>query len=506
MKLKMGFNDAYKNWRNPVRKFNPESIVRLCMQMLQRPAANRLEEIKHAPWQVMLLVKWVCQDRMQDQGVGKRISIEELNGLRQKLWEFPEQVDLGIRETLPPQLFFRQLLRAQIGFQRRFTPGFVREAALLEQLPQSHQLRQLFEKKTGIGISEFLELCFATYVTVLDGQRRFNSAWFNSLGSTYSQNTIDAYLRCISRTYVELVAFCRNLPDADEKFASEFFQFPALSRYPFLRSGELLECWHPMVFYRGMEGFVHSVMSEAGQDYMNLFSAQFEKHVLCEAQKLPVPFLSESSLRSLMPDGAKVPDGLLCYSNCNVFIEAKAGMFDESTMTVGHTAMFSHKTRALRQATSQAWSASVSLRKEGRAPASMLNAEKDYLLIVTNKELSATRGTTLAAMYPVGTLAVPSLDSGSRLSLENIYVLSIEDFERLVNGTDAIGRDLPTLLADCVAADKLPETAVFYFEQHLDRLRIGRRYSDLVHKAIERVAVKLENSLGRESVQQAKNR
>jgi len=404
MNIKISFNNAYKTWRNRARRYSPESIVRTALQSLQKPASSRLEDMQQAPWLTLLLVKWVCQDRMADHRVGEPITLEAFDDLRQRLWNFPEQIDLGTRDTLPVNLFVRQHLRPQIGFQRSFTPGFMREAALLAQQPQNDPLRCLFEQKTGIGIDEYLDLTFATYAAILNGKRRLDIGWFEPLRATYTETLIDAYIACVSRTFPELLTFCRSLRDASVKRASEFYEFPVLSRYPFLRTGNTLECWHPAVFYRGMEGFVHSVLSEAGQDYMDRFSKLFEQHVLGEARNLQAPFFNEDDLKALLPIGVKVPDGLLSYPDCNVFVESKAGMFDESLMTVGHSEIFAHKTRALKKAACQAWSASVALRQQGRAASNVATATRDYLLIVTNKELSASRGTVLAEMYPPGTL------------------------------------------------------------------------------------------------------
>ena len=98
-------------------------------------------------------------------------------------------------------------------------------------------------------------------------------------------------------------------------------------------------------------------------------------------------------------------------------------------MTVGNKDVFAHKTKAIRKAVGQAWATSVSLREQRRAPLKVLNAEADYLLIVTNKELGASKGTALASMYPEGTLEYPSSEAERLLPRNHIYVLAIDDFE-----------------------------------------------------------------------------
>lgn len=474
---KVGFYDAYKEWRNRARRYRPESVVRAAITILSQPVPDKKADLERLPWVVLLIVKWVCQDGGANDRAGTDIKIEDFIALRQMLWNFSERVNLGPRDSLPFRLFMRQLINPQIGFQREFSAGFVREAALLDKQPSNHPLRRLFEEKSGITLQCFLDLSFATFAAMQNGKQHFDLGWFLHLREQYSVAAIDKFADAISRTYPQLVEFCRNLPDADKKVASELHEFPVLTRYPFLRIGNVLHCWHPMIFYRGMENFVHSVLSEEGQGYIDRFSKLFEGHVIAQAKMLDVPFYDEAELTELVPQGEKVPDGLLSFPNCNVFIESKAGLFDGSVMAAGHSTMFSHKTKALRTAVQQGWSASFGLRAERRAPSQVIQARQDFLLIVTNKELNASRGTTLASMYPEGTLEPPSQAHLKYLPLSNIYVASIDDFERLIAGASEGKLFIPSFLGECVKSDQIPEKAAHFVGQHLTSQRVPKGYS-----------------------------
>lgn len=491
------FYSLYKEVRNGARRYNPESIVRMAMRELYEPVPNKLEDLRRAPWQILLLVKWICQDDAQDPRAPD-ITFDAFYTLRQAIWSMPERLVSGIGDTLPGYLFFRQLLHAQAAMQRRFSTGFVREAAILLQQDRNHPLRKMFNEKTGLRLNDFVDLAFALYCGLLEGKRTFSADWFRPLTAHYSAKTINTFASVVSRTVPELTGFCRALPDAHRKLASELFQFPVLARYPFLRTGTVIECWHPAVFYRGMESLVHNVLSEAGQDYMGGFSKIFERHVLDEAKRVPAQVFTEEAIKSWLPAQSKVPDGLLSYPTCNVFVESKAGMFDDSVMTVGHTGIFADRTRAIQDAIGQGWAASTGLRQRGSAPETVRNAPKDYLLIVTNRELSAGRGTALQLMYPPETLIPPDTMAAIHLPVDHIYVLSIEDFERFAASAAQGEIDVPAFLADCVANDSESASSVFYFEQHLDRARTPRRVSELVHQAVGDSVRRLEKALGRE--------
>ncbi len=491
----MSFTDAYKEWRNRARRFNIESIVSGAIDVLGERSPDPVEELGRAPWLTMLMVKWACQDRFPGRAHLPSISLEQLDDLRQRLWKFPERLDRSDRNEMPLGLFMRQLTRPQLGFQRGFSKSFVREAALLAEQREDYPLRRLFKKRSGIDVLEFIDLGLGTFGKILDGNRVLGDAYLSSLHGAYTPAVTASFQRSLSRTFPELLEFCRSLPDARCKVASEYFEFPILTRYPFFRSGNAMICWHPMVFYRGLENFVHSVLSEEGQEYMQRFGRLFERHVVTEARKVPAEFVDEVGLRSFIAADTKVPDGLLSFPGCNVFIEAKAGLYHESVMTVGNSGIFAHKTRAIRTAVGQAWATSVSLRNVRRAPPRVLEAETDYLLIVTNKELGASRGTGLVSMYPDGTLDYPNSDAERFLPYKHIYVLTIDDFERLTNAAMSGQIELPVFLESCVRDDEQPETAKLLFEQHLNTREVHLRFSQTVEQAVESSLERLGRAL-----------
>ena len=492
----VSFNDVYKAWRNRARKYNLESIVNSGLEVLCEPESDAVRELQKAPWLTMLMVKWACQDRHPRPASLPSISPEQLYDLRQRLWQFPASLDTGAGKAMPLELLMRRIVRPQIGFQRGLSKGFVREAALLAEQGEDHPLRKLFKQKTGYDVLQFIDLSFAICNGIVGGNRVLGDAYLTSLHSTYSREVVTAFERSISRTLPELIAFCRSLPQAQKKFASEYFEFPVLTRYPFFRTGDAMRCWHPAVLYRGLESFVHSVLSEEEGRYMERFSRLFEQHVVAQARKVPAQFLDEHALRQLIAPETQVPDGLLSFPGCNVFVESKAALYRESVMTVGSSDIFRHMTKEITTAVQQAWATSVSLREERRAPPDVLDAVTDYLLIVYNKELGVSKGTALASIYPDGTLDYPNVEAERLLPHNHIYVLSIDDFERLTNAAASEQIELPAFLASCVRDDEERQSARHLFEQHLNRRDVPMQFSDTVEKAIHASCSRIERALG----------
>lgn len=492
--MKRSLNEAYKSWRNKVRKYSLVSIVDRALQVLHAHAPDNVEELRKAPWLLLLMVKWACQDRMVHLTRGQPISMGAMDNLRQDLWDFPKEIDNHISEDRPSYLFLRQLLRPQVDLQRRVTLGFVREAALLASQPENSRLRKVFTERTGLAVEAFIDLAFCTYTAILEGRRDFGVSFFGSLRSAHG-DALDRFIALVSTDLNGLVAFFRSLPDVDQRLTSELFEFPLIRRYPFLRVGDRLVCWYPAVFFRGMEDIVHAVMKESGHTYIEGFSKLFERHVVVEAKAHTANCYDETELINFVPPKTKVTDALLSFPGANVFIEAKAGMFDESVMVVGHSKILRSKTSMLGKAIEQARSASLGIQERLEAPQQVLEATEEFLLVVTSKELSVGRGDRLLSMY--GERLDATSMEGS-IPLAHVYFLSIEDYERLMRGLDKLNIDLPGFLRRCVKRDGAPETSVMYFEQHLDGENFPYELSTLVEEAIHSSEERLKRALPRE--------
>ena len=173
---RVSFYDAYKEWRNRARKYSLESIVTGAIDVLGEPSSDPVAELGKSPWLTMLMVKWASQDRYPGGAHMPSISRAQLDDLRQRLWDFPERLDRADRNTMPPELFMRQLIRSQLGLQRGFSKSFVREAALLAEQREHYPLRKLFKEKTGFDVLAFIDLSLATATTIMKRERAFNKA------------------------------------------------------------------------------------------------------------------------------------------------------------------------------------------------------------------------------------------------------------------------------------------------------------------------------------------
>ncbi|MFT3858387.1 MAG: hypothetical protein QM742_13115 [Aquabacterium sp.] len=75
----------------------------------------------------------------------------------------------------------------------------------------------------------------------------------------------------------------------------------------------------------------------------------------------------------------------------------------------------------------------------------------------------------LARLYKAGELAYPDEASQRRLPLANVFVLSIESFERLSIAIATGKVDLPELMREAVERNREPSTSAILFDAILGR-------------------------------------
>lgn len=483
----LSFEEAYREWRNRARKYTAASIVSKAFDALGHVDVNSVEGLRHAPWNLLLIVKWIFQDRSMTSRTP--IGDQAFWELRQALWKFPERTTLTTDGS--SYLLFRLLTNPQMGFQRRLTRGFIRDAALLNAMQPNSVVRRHFTAKTGLEPSEFIDFGYALFAQIeKSGSRHVDTGYFGPLAKAYGSQKIRRFLANISATPDELTDFFRSLPDSSKKVVSEYFEFPAIKRYPLLNINGTLQYWHKSVVYRCLEDYVHMVLS-GDEAVVRKFTSAFESHVVSESVRLGSRFHGETELKGWLPHGSKVPDGLLAFDDANVFIESKAGAYGEGFMTLGSQAILRDRTAAIVKAIEQGRAAASGLRAKGSAPASITGKDTDYLLVVTNRELALGSGAKLTAMFPEGRKLQSA--PGNTLPLERIYFLSIDDYERMVSACVSDPTvQLPSLLESFVRADSDPRAAVFFFNQHLDEAQVGRSTSPLLVEAEEEVLKRLQ--------------
>lgn len=118
------------------------------------------------------------------------------------------------------------------------------------------------------------------------------------------------------------------------------------------------------------------------------------------------------------------------------------------------------------------------MRERGVVPAAIRDAEREYLLVVTHRELVVRTGRQLADVYPERQLAAPSIGVERRLPLDHVFVMSIDNDEWLMEAARRGQLELPAFPGECVSRNANRASAMLLMDQQLET--VGSRLQSVL--------------------------
>ena len=335
------FDERYKVFRNQLRKFSLESIAEEVLRMTVMPPSDVVDALRLFPWLPMLIAKWALLDRMVLSGVGEKLTRERLESLVQELRDIDGDL---IKQPSPgtAHLLIRPRVFVQIEFQRGASRSFVRIPALLSRLPKDHSLRRLFHSQWRLTPEQFIDLAVALYAARLEGGKPgFTRGFFVPLADQYGHEAIERILNMFSRDLAglrdELIKseMASGGTSVKPRRRSELLEFPFFKRFPLFRAGnDIYFVWHPTVLVRALEEAVHLRFSDAGEDYTRPFSKVFEQYVVELLVSAYPDAYTEADIKRLRGAMSVTVEAVVPFVNCNVFVEAKMGLYRDEVMTL----------------------------------------------------------------------------------------------------------------------------------------------------------------------------
>lgn len=310
--------------RNKLRRYSLESILNAALSLLHRRFPTPDDEIPTAPWLTLLIAEWALEDKLVYPTVGKVISLPEFLTIHQRLWNLGGKGTSGLGTTNIVR-YLRSLAYVQMQFQRLETFEFVRWPALLGQLTADNPVRRDFETRFGLTPEDFLDLVFAIYSQFLKGKGSLTPDYLGAMHLAYGEK-LDTMLGLLARDVPSL----RDALSAEGRRAKHSAQavseFPVFKRFPLVRSlNGTYYCWHPKVFARAVDEFVHTQLVDEGSDYSWPYSKVFEDYVVELSKTTELPYLDEQSFWDVVGTDKHAVEIILQDGGSNVFVEAKFG-------------------------------------------------------------------------------------------------------------------------------------------------------------------------------------
>jgi hypothetical protein len=492
---RVSFNDASARAISTMRRYSATSVANAAINAMQIGQLNRVDRVRSAPWLSALLLKWKLLNTAGPLNFGRDMPQAEFDRLRQMLWLADAHQDPDA-PGFNAMTMVRALMAVQMEFQRLPTSEFMRWPALIARLPREHVNRRQFEEAIGMDPETFMDLCMVTHTAVVQSPI-VQRSYFDPIRAGYGAK-VDTYLALVSRTLPDLRDELRADSSQATRVRSEVHELPYVRRYPLLQlHDQRLASWHPDVLARGLEDATHLRMSKFGDAYSQVFGRVFERYVLELLTDAGIPFVPEDALQR-QAGPLKAVEALIESDGCNVYVEAKMGLFADQLLIRDDPTFLYERTKNIRTAIAQGWEVSDWIRSGAASFGESANANQDFLLVVTSRELYLGGGLILQRLYPPGRFDYPEGDLGMRIRstfpLQNVFIVSINEFEILMGHIQASGRSLAAILRGAAAANADPQTSAYTLGMHLHGVP-GRRGPALLRDAMNACGERLQRVL-----------
>ncbi|WP_349740474.1 hypothetical protein [Roseateles cavernae] len=477
-----------------LRKFSAASVVDAVIEVLRNAPANRQDALGQFPWLLMLIAKWALQDKAPLR-VGPKLPSAHLDELRNLLWKGGGQAHLERKartSEINAMLMMRQILHCQMPFQQEDVWGLFRSSGLIDRLPKGHVCRRQYFEVMGMEPMEFVMLGIVIVVAAKSsGPGSLDLSMLKLLEPTHGKQ-VKAFLDLLAPSLPDLRNHVRKLPPAKGTRSRELYEFPVFKRYPLLRKRDgSLGMWHMAVVDRCVDEIVHLRLAQFGERYTQPFSRVFEDYVVELARATGVAALREDEYWERYDKKAKAVDVILSEGRNRVLIEAKMGLFHEDVLLQETEKGVRDQTPHLLRALSQGYAVSHQLASEA-VEGIAAGGCTHYLIVVTSRDLLIGTGLMLAEICGPGSVNPDAGLDQQRLPMNQVFVMPILEYERLMESVATGVVDLFEVLRDAAAACQTLAGSRYqfhdYYRAKLSKLPMPKLISSVRAEAIERMA------------------
>jgi hypothetical protein len=430
-------------------------------------------------------------------------SSSQLRPVTKKEFHYLNQLlyNLNGAARLPTQysnafLFFRNLAFQQFWLQEPFNAQRIaRQCILFGKLEDNHPFKKMFLDETGICIDDFLELSLMLLTRVFQHPPVFTEDWFASIKNSFEEDTVRNFLDSISLDVASAKEYLAS--QKRENISYEFYEQSPLKRYPLLRHSDSFLFYSRNLLFHALQTFIYDILRSPDPNaFMDKFGLIFENYVENAIQYTKLPYLNETNLRVLSNDKKSV-DFLIIDNNVNVLIDAKGVEMNYLGMVSHIPEVIRHKTKSsISKGIQQGYETAKLLSTRTEVNGHIIGKEKNYLLIVTFKDLFVGNGQDFQDHIAAESFSAmkSKYDGDNLIPAENMYFISIDDLDLLVECLRQ-GNTLSEILQKIVISDQNLKSKKFVFRQHLhdmypDLVKVpdylSNEYSKLIQKSGER--------------------
>lgn len=471
----MAFYEDYKPLRNKIREYNSKDLIFASISLLHK--LDKLPVIEweyYRPEQILLLIKWIISEytSIKKPNVLNENKFNILVAKLQNLFEINPSDALSLHPKHPLPKFLRQTAFQQFWLQQAghiTTEIMARQLTMFlpSSLDKSDKINNLFFVETGISIKSFFEISVMILTKFLDEKNptiSFTKDYFKQCVHSFTNNELDKYFKLLSLSFDEAKEYAaKDLVEKKDKLEFQIFEQTPFTFYPFLRDGNDFILYSPALMHYVIRYYVYDYLKlHYGSDFLNDFGKViFENYLKLGLNFSEIDYGNEEDLKKLLPKNSKVVDFYIESENSLVLIDAKATEMRGSTMETQRNDFIS---------TTLEKSVIKGIKQCYEVANKLKNGRKVYSIIVTYKELY---------LGSVGSIWDEFLEDNLKnffeerkidknlISHDNIYVISIEDFDLLMKAVKLDKANLIKILDQATQLDKNGATGKNILGQHI---------------------------------------
>jgi hypothetical protein len=445
--IELNYYKNFKPIRNKFRKYDSQDLILRILDYANR-GEDSFENCRHKPWALLLLVKWILIDDQFFYNTGVKASDRVLLEIMQAV------CDLESKNRMPDEFdtylhFFRKYAHQQFIYQQSLSlQEFSRQFILFGDIEPNHKLRKLFLEKNNIDINDFLKISLATISKFINSKDlNIDLGWYASL-SKEKKEQLKPFFEAVSTTLPNLRKILLTSEKKNRESAEYYEQTPFISN-PFLLINESYWIPHRHILFRSIENFIYrSLSSDSLEDFNSLFTKKFEQHTENIIKSLNLPFINEKSINKAKIKG-KISDFIVIdnISKTNILIEAKCVSATNNLMINDNRVQLLQATKAnILKAIEQCCDMGSWLNTPEGKKEPIIDSIENFALIITYGELHILSGKMFSTLSGEKITNQIVENYAPTIPLENIFFISIGEFEHLVkahiDGKSRIGDTL----------------------------------------------------------------
>jgi len=478
----MSYTDKANEIRKSLSRFDKRSFFLEVIRLLHAPEHDSFDRLKKLPWLCLLSIEWLYQSKdSPGQFLATRKDVEKIINRMHEL----QGEAVIFRHEGGVDLEIRKMVVSQTWFQRNPVTNFfdlIRIYVILDYTDGGVIYRERFFNAVGVKLDDYFIISLWLLMR-LDGNCHrldFQRAVIE-LSPRYGIKTISNFFKSLGNRFDDLSYFF-STSVSESTLRDAYFDMPRLCRAPAVFMADKVIVPHNVMLRESLPFKPLSLLDiNNNGNIKRRFTLDFESYLEDIIKEGGNKYLGEEDVLDIYKKNGtegKVVDYIIHDSHGMVFVDAKGIEPHKKVRVSDNPEVLMHRiNRSILRAVRQAYECSHLLDSICDIP--VPEPSDRYCLVVTLKSFYLQNGKKVRANIAEDFFTRLVSEFGSELiPAENIYFVSIDEFEGALSACAKTGSTLSEFLEYCKSMDADYATSKFEARQHIQAFCKSKGFDD----------------------------